>query len=95
MFTIFATSGVGGRQQIGAANAVVQQPDGTIHARRTGQAHVCRGQRSSITSKLECIWGSELSVGSAPMPDRRPNTLENIAGEPSQPDASLAQSVCA
>jgi hypothetical protein len=29
------------------------------------------------------------------MPDRRPNTLENIAGEPSQPDASLAQSVCA
>jgi len=100
MFTLFATSGIGGGQQIGAANAAHQQPDDAIHARRIRQALICRWRRSSITSKLECVWEIELSVGSAgsaPMPDHRPNTPENIASDrpPSQPNANLAQSVCA
>ena len=93
MFTIFATSGVGGRQQIGAATGFHQRPEGAIHA-RAGQALVCRWRRSSTTGKLECVWGSELSAGSVAIPDRRLSTPETVASDrqPFQPEASLAQS---
>jgi len=36
-----------------------QRREGAIRARLTGEALVCRWQRSSITGKLECVWKSE------------------------------------
>jgi hypothetical protein len=66
MFTTLATYRVSGRRQIGAANRVYpfanrncQGPDGAIHAGRAGKVLVCRWQQSSVTGKLESVWGTE------------------------------------
>jgi hypothetical protein len=66
MFTILATYRVFDRRQIGTAtraypfgNRDCQGPDGAIHAGRAGKVLVCRWQQSSVTGKLECVWGTE------------------------------------